>query len=136
VGLRRGIHGATYALALDLYLNPPAHAVIVGTRVAPETQALWTAALRAHRPGKIVAAYDPEEVAIESLPAAVAAAVRIGQHDRKAKAYVCVGPTCSLPTTDPEEAAKLVRTFEKKSGKSLSESLPGTSVPLHALPLP
>jgi len=128
VGLRRGIQGATYALALDLYLYPPAHAVIVGTRAAPETQGLWRAALRAYRPGKIVAAYDPVEVKIESLPPAVAAAVRIGQHDRKAKAYICVGPACSLPTEDPEEVAKLVRTFGKKSGKSLSESLPGTSV--------
>ena len=85
------IHAASYALALGLYLDPPAHAVIIGKRSAPETGALWRAALRAYRPGKIVAAYDPEEVKIESLPPAVAAAVRIGQQDRKAKAYVCVG---------------------------------------------
>lgn len=123
------IHAASYALALGLYLDPPAHAVIIGKRSAPETGALWRAALRAYRPGKIVAAYDPEEVKIESLPPAVAAAVRIGQQDRKAKAYVCVGPACSLPVTDPEKVMELVVSFGKKPREPVTASLPGQSVP-------
>ncbi|MFQ5883302.1 MAG: DUF255 domain-containing protein [Candidatus Methylomirabilales bacterium] len=126
---RHGIRAATYVLALDLYLNPPAHAVIIGRRSSSKTQALWQSALRAYRPGKIVATYDPEDVAVQSLPPAVAAAVKIGQRDRKAKAYVCVGPSCSLPTTDPAEVTKLVTTFGKKSRKPPSALLPGTLVP-------
>ncbi|MFQ5847468.1 MAG: DUF255 domain-containing protein [Candidatus Methylomirabilales bacterium] len=124
-----GIRAATYALALDRYLHPPAHAVIIGRRSTPATQALWRAALRAYRPGKIVAAYDPAEVQVESLPPAVAAAVRTGQRDGKAKAYVCVGPACSLPTTDPDQVAALVMTFGKKRQEPVAASLPGASVP-------
>ncbi|MFQ5532811.1 MAG: DUF255 domain-containing protein, partial [Candidatus Methylomirabilales bacterium] len=122
------VNASTYALALDLYLDPPAHAVIVGSLSARETQALWRAALKAYRPAKIVAAYDPD-VPLESLPPAVAAAVRVGRRDRAAKAYVCVGLSCSLPTSDPEKVTELVMHFGKKPRKSVTASLPGTSVP-------
>lgn len=126
---KRGIHSASYALAVDLALNPPAHAVIIGKRSAGGTRALWTAALRTYRPAKIVAGYDPDEVKIESLPPAVAAAVTIAQHDKTAKAYVCVGPSCSLPTSDPAQVVELVSTFGKKLQEPVTASLPGTSIP-------
>ncbi|MFQ5657134.1 MAG: DUF255 domain-containing protein [Candidatus Methylomirabilales bacterium] len=126
---RLGINASTYAFALGLYLDPPAHAVIIGGRSTPETRALWRAALRAYRPAKIVAAYDPDDVSMGSLPPAVAAAVKIGRQDRTAKAYVCVGPSCSLPTSDPKKVTELVMNFGKKPRRPVTASLPGTRVP-------
>ena len=109
-----GIRAAGYALALDFLLNPPPHVVIIGRRSASETQALWRAALKAYRPGKIVAAYDPDEVRADALPPAVATAVKIGKLDPRPKTYVCVGLACSLPTTDPKKVADLIKNFGKK----------------------
>lgn len=105
---------ATYGLAVDLYLNPPTQAVIVGRKADPRTVALWRAALGAFRPGKIVAAYDPDEVRPESLPPAVAAALGDARASGGPRAYVCAGIVCSLPSSDPKETASLVQTFGRQ----------------------
>lgn len=114
---QKGRWSSSYALALDLYLNPPAQAITIGNRSSPDTLALWRAALSAYRPNKIIATYDPKEIDLGTLPPAVAAAARIGLDNPKAKTYVCVGLACSLPATDPQTVRQLVENF----GKTMTE---------------
>ena len=109
-----GLFAPSYALAADLHLHPPAHIVISGPRSDLKTRALWRAALGAFRPGKIVAVYDPTSVKPGDLPPPVAAAMRAAQVEGMPRAYICVGIACSLPTTDPEEVATLVKTFARQ----------------------
>lgn len=109
---------ATYGLAVDLHLRPPAHAVIIGSVSDPRTRALWGAALAAFRPGKIVAAYDPGRVKLADLPPPVAAAMKNSQAAGAPQAFVCVATACSLPTSDPSVAGALVTDFERHSTKS------------------
>jgi len=106
---------AAYALALELHLRPPAHAVIIGPLSDARTQALWQAALGAFRPGAIVAAYDPSAVRPGDLPPPVLAAMRNTQALGVPQAYVCVATACSLPVSDPATAAKLLATFERQA---------------------
>lgn len=115
-----GRFAATYALAVDLHLHAPAHAVIIGSRSDPRTRALWQAALAAFRPGKIVAAYDPDRVTLAELPPPVAAAMRNTRAVGAPQAYICVGTTCSLPTTDPTAVGRLVATFGQTGGEKAS----------------
>lgn len=103
---------AGYALAVDLHLHAPAHAVIIGARSDARTRALWRAALAAFRPGKLVAAYDPALVTPAKLPPPIAAAMRTSREAGLPQAYICVGTACSLPTAEPKEVATLVSTFE------------------------
>ncbi len=106
-----GRFASGYAVAVDLHLRPPAHAVIIGSQPDPLTRALWQAALAAFRPGKLVAAYDPALVKLTELPPPVASAVRNTQAAGVPQAYICVGTACSLPTSEPDKVANLVKTF-------------------------
>ncbi len=112
---------AGYGLAADLHLRPPAHAVIIGSLSDPQARMLWRAALAAFRPGKIVAAYDPRRVKPVDLPPPVAAAMRNTRAAGVPQAYVCVGTTCSLPTSDPAAVARLVATFARADGHGASD---------------
>ncbi len=117
-----GRFAAGYALAVDLHLHPPAHAVIIGSQSDARTRALWQAALTAFRPGKIVAAYDPAVVKPAELPPPVASALRNTQAVGVPQGYVCVGTTCSLPTTDPTVVAELVSTFARAGTRKTIDS--------------
>lgn len=108
---RYGRFMAAYALAVQYHLNRPAQAVIIGKKKDQRTQDLWTAALTAYRPGKIVATYDPTTVNLNTLPPAVAGAVRVFGVKGEPRAYICAGVTCAPPTTDPHEVVALVRTY-------------------------
>ena len=109
-----GPFASAYGLAVDLHLHPPAHAAIIGPRSDPRTLSLWQAALTAYRPGKIVATYDPALGEAEELPPPLAAALRATRAKGTPQAYVCVGISCSLPTSQPEEVTVLVQTFERR----------------------
>jgi uncharacterized protein YyaL (SSP411 family) len=78
-----------------------------------KTHELWNIALKTFRPGKFVSVYDPQKVDLNGLPPAVQAAAKIGMKDGIPKAYVCAGDICAPPTADPQEATKLIRTFER-----------------------
>jgi uncharacterized protein YyaL (SSP411 family) len=113
---------AAYALAVDLHLHPPAHAVIVGPQSDARTQALWGAALGAFRPGKLVAVYDPSLAKPTNLPPPVAAAIQAVQTTAAGPtAYVCVGTTCSLPTSEPAAVTALVTTFQRREAQGPSQ---------------
>jgi uncharacterized protein len=111
-----GPSAAGYALALDVHLRPPAHAVVIGSPSDARTVALWRAALAAFRPGKLVATYDPTRVKPADLPSPVAAAMKNSQAAGVPQAFVCVATSCSLPTSDPNVVAGLVAGFERRGG--------------------
>ncbi|MCZ6626453.1 MAG: thioredoxin domain-containing protein [Deltaproteobacteria bacterium] len=116
-----GMFAATYGQALSRHLNHPAQVVIIGAMKNPKTHELWDTALKTFRPGKFVSVYDPQKVDLNTLPPAVQAAAKIGMEDEIPKVYVCVGAICALPTSNPQEAAKLIRTFDRsKEGKKES----------------
>jgi uncharacterized protein YyaL (SSP411 family) len=104
---------ATYAYAADLHVNGALHVVIAGKTPDPRTRGLWRGALRAFRPGKIVAAYDPDLIDAAAVPAPVAAMLRqtAGADPR---AYVCSGTVCSLPQNDAERLRELVERLGRK----------------------
>lgn len=115
---RYGSFVAAYALAVHHALNRSAQAVIIGAKENPKTKALWTSGLTAYRPGKLVAVYDPTELKLESLPPAVAGAVKVFGVQKEPRAYVCAGTTCAPPTGDPSEVATLVKSYGVKTPSS------------------
>jgi uncharacterized protein YyaL (SSP411 family) len=88
---------ATLINAGDL-LTRAAQVVIVGRRGETETQAMITAAHRAVAPNLVLQVIAPEA----SLPTGHPAygKSQVGNHPT---AYVCIGVTCSLPFTDPQD---------------------------------
>ena len=108
IGAQYGLFASTYFLALEQHLNPPAHAVIVGTEDDALTRELWSKALSTYRPNKLVSLYDPAKSSPGHLPPAVE-----GMMSREAgpQAYVCAGNTCALPTNDPAVLESTLKTF-------------------------
>ena len=98
IGAQYGLFASTYFLALEQHLNPPAHAVIVGTEDDALTRELWSKALSTYRPNKLVSLYDPAKSSPGHLPPAVE-----GMMSREAgpQAYVCAGKHVRPPDQRP-----------------------------------
>ena len=79
--------------------------VIAGTRADACAQALLRAAQGVSLPDAVLSVVPPDGV----LPAGHPAAGK-GMVDGKPAAYVCRGPVCSLPLTDPEALEAALRT--------------------------
>lgn len=56
-----GYFTAGYARAVELYLHPPVHTIVVGSRTDPATLALAGAASALYLPSKLVQVIDPEQ---------------------------------------------------------------------------
>ena len=108
-----GPRAATYAYAADVHVNGALHVVIAGKAADPRTRMLWRGALRAFRPGKIVAAYDPDVIDVAAVPAPVAAMLR-QTAGAEPRGYVCSGTVCSLPQADAERLRELVERLGRK----------------------
>ncbi|MFG0315757.1 MAG: thioredoxin domain-containing protein [Planctomycetota bacterium JB042] len=97
-----GYFTAGYARAVDLYLHPPVHAVIVGDRGHATTQAMVRAAAEIYIPSKLVQVIDPvadeDLLAAFELPAGAAPA-----------AYVNARTAHVASVTDPAELARVMR---------------------------
>ncbi|HEX7126326.1 MAG TPA: thioredoxin domain-containing protein [Thermodesulfobacteriota bacterium] len=104
-----GLMAATYVLAVDEWLDEPAHVVIVGPRGAA-TERLHLAALGATRPGTVVTVVHPGGGAgeIGRLPAAVQGMVATATGPT---AFVCAGVQCAPPVTDPAALPQLIERF-------------------------
>ena len=89
-----GLHGAAFLLALDWYLNPITHLVVVGEAGDETAEAMHRAALAGYAPRRVVQRLTPEEAAERRLPAALAGMLAAGAG---ARGYACVGTTCGLP---------------------------------------
>ena len=90
------------------------HVVIAGKATDPRTGALARGALRAFRPGKTVAAYDPRTIDPGRLPAPVAAMLGQPAAVSEPRAYVCSGTVCSLPQLDPDALRGLVERLGRR----------------------
>jgi len=105
---------ATYAYAADLQVNGALHVVVAGKTADSRTRVLWGGALRAFRPGKIVAGYDPDTSDPATVPPPVAAVLRQQADAPEPRAYVCSGTVCSLPQSDAERLRDLVERLGRR----------------------
>ena len=94
--LVESIMGAGYGLALDLYLEPPVHIVVVGNRDNTETGKMLKAGLHAYGPSKLIQVLDPDEDSLAIGPLIYAA-------QAEPSAYVCVRNVCMKPVLGSEE---------------------------------
>jgi uncharacterized protein YyaL (SSP411 family) len=83
--------------------------VILGAREAPDTQALLGAVHGVSLPNRVLAVVSDERLSQDHLPQGHPAHGK-DRKDGRATAYVCRGPVCSLPITDPAELALALAT--------------------------
>ncbi len=98
--LRRQLFGFATLINANELLQRAVQIVIRGRRGEASTEALLRAVAGVGLPNKVLSVVPAEA----ALPAAHPASGK-GQIDGKATAYVCVGPVCSLPLTDPAALA-------------------------------
>jgi uncharacterized protein len=90
------VHAAL--LSGTFLLDQPVQIVVIGAPADPACQALRRVALIAPLPAAVILTLAPGE----PLPAGHPAAGK-AQVDGRSTAYVCLGQTCRLPVTDPDE---------------------------------
>jgi hypothetical protein len=93
-----GLHGATFLIAMDWTLRPPAHLVIVGPAGDAEADAMHRRALATFLPRRVVQRVTPEAAATIPLPAALRGMLAQGTG-----AYACIGTACRLPARNDLE---------------------------------
>lgn len=91
---------ATLLSGVEL-LSSATQVVIIGEREAADTQALLACVRKTCVPNRILVTLDPGAALPENHPA-----FGKTQSDGRATAYVCHGPTCSLPITEAEGLAR------------------------------
>jgi hypothetical protein len=89
-----GLHGSAFLLALDWYLNPTTHLVVVGEDGDETAEAMHRTALAGFAPRRVVQRLTPAQAAAGRLPPALAAMLAAGSG---ARGYACVGTSCRLP---------------------------------------
>jgi len=82
-------------------LEKAVQTVIVGERNDNATQILLQTALHAPAPNRVLMQMEPDSTLPSHHPA-----LGKQQIEKKATAYVCIGPTCSLPITDADHLLK------------------------------
>ncbi len=70
--------------------------VIVGDRDRADARALLAAVMGSSQPNRVLSVVPPDAALSPGHPAAGK-----GQQDGRATAYICRGPACSLPITEP-----------------------------------
>jgi uncharacterized protein YyaL (SSP411 family) len=91
---RYGVGGASYALALDSYINGPVGITIIAAPKSKETGAFKEGSLRLYSGRRYVRYLDPAKD-LDQIG-------RLGFDGTKSPvAYVCAGKTCGPPVTDP-----------------------------------
>jgi len=104
-----GTFAATYALAVDYHVDPPAHVVILGKATDVGTRALLKSAYKVYRPEKIVVVYDPKAVDLKKIPPVAAPILQAHLTGEGPIAFVCAGTVCAPPTEKPQELEQLLR---------------------------
>jgi hypothetical protein len=89
-----GLHGSAFLLALDWYLNPTIHLVVIGEEGDETAEAMHRTALAGFAPRRVVQRLTPDQAVAGRLPAAVAGMLAAGAGTR---GYACIGTSCSLP---------------------------------------
>jgi uncharacterized protein YyaL (SSP411 family) len=101
-----GIYSSNFHLALREFLNPPPHVVIIAKSNDPRGKDLHRSALRAYRPGKTVAWYEPS--ALHALPEILVSTVK-GYSEPIA--YVCSEHSCAPPAKDQGTLTSTILAF-------------------------
>lgn len=96
--VRLGLFASEYVHAVEEYLHPPMHVVVVGDSNDPRTAALRAAAKSVFIPGARLTLVDPALGSV--VPFALKSMVAASQIPA---AYVCAGLQCGLPATSPKE---------------------------------
>ncbi|MEQ8357468.1 MAG: thioredoxin domain-containing protein [Kiloniellaceae bacterium] len=99
---------ASFLNAAELFMSAT-QVVIVGDRAADDAAAMIRAVTKLCLPNRVLQVIGPQDALPPGHPAASK-----GQRDGKATAYVCHGPSCSLPITDP---VALIAALEIKAGQ-------------------
>jgi uncharacterized protein YyaL (SSP411 family) len=104
-------HPAAYTyhlVALDYAVGPGQEVVIAGERGAPDTEALTDRLGRVYAPNAVFLLRAPGtgEAPVAALAPFTAAQTASGG---RATAYVCQHYACQAPTTDPEQAVRLLQ---------------------------
>ncbi len=89
-----GLHGSAFLLALDWYLNPATHLVVVGEAGDETAEAMHRAARAGFAPRRVVQRLTPAQAAAGRLPPALAGMVAAGS---AARGYACIATSCGLP---------------------------------------
>jgi uncharacterized protein len=103
--LELGLHGSAFLLAMDWYLNPGTHRVVIGEEGDETAEAMHRAALARFAPRRVVQRLTPAEAEAGRLPAAIAGMLAAATGTR---GYACVGTSCSLPVATLEEWEQLL----------------------------
>jgi uncharacterized protein len=103
--LELGLHGSAFLLAVDWYLNPGTHLVVIGEEGDEAADELHRTALARFAPRRVVQRLTPAEADAGRLPPAVAGMLAAS---RGTRAYACVGTSCSLPVTTVDEWEQLL----------------------------
>jgi uncharacterized protein YyaL (SSP411 family) len=101
---RKNVYGLSTLFNAAETLERAIQVVIVGRRGEPGTQALLRAVAGVSVPTRVLQIVAPNETLPVTHPA-----LGKGQIGNRPTAYVCVGPTCSLPVTEPDALAKALR---------------------------
>ena len=99
--LERSFSALSTLLNSNELLHRAVQIVVFGSRADAGTESLLGVIHRACLPNRVLQLCDPGAETDASHPAAAK-----GPVDGKATAYVCRGPTCSLPITDPAELGR------------------------------
>ena len=94
-----GLHGSAFLLALDWYLNPGTHLVVVGEPGDSDAEEMHRMALVRFAPRRVVQRLTPAEAEAGRLPGAIAGMLAAATGTR---GYACVGTSCSLPVATAE----------------------------------
>jgi uncharacterized protein YyaL (SSP411 family) len=98
-----GLHGSTFLLALDWYINPSTHLVVIGDEGDATADAMHRAALASFIPRRVVQRLTPAQAASGGLPPALAGMLAAASGTR---GYVCSGTRCGMPATTLERWAE------------------------------
>jgi uncharacterized protein YyaL (SSP411 family) len=94
-----GLHGSAFLLALDRYLNPATHLVVIGEDDDDTAGEMHRAALAGFAPRRVVQRLTRGQAEAGRLPPALAGMLATGSGSR---GYACVGTSCSLPAATLE----------------------------------
>jgi uncharacterized protein YyaL (SSP411 family) len=97
--------------ALDFYLVKPKEIVVIGSPGSADTQALLRTIQQHYLPNKVLIQIDAQHATetLAALPLLRDVLAGKTQVDGKATAYVCHNFTCSLPVTESDALAALLR---------------------------
>ena len=101
-----GLYGTTLLRALDWYLNPAAHVVVVGNPNDPAVAAMRRVARTTYRPRKVITL-----LTASTHDARLPTHLRAMMDGKAPRAYVCAGLQCGPPADSPDALAHTIATF-------------------------